>query len=158
LTGLIVGYAYGIEFFIAWYSGNIFEWGTFVDRATGAFAPFFWMMVAFNCFAPMLFMFKKLRTSTFWLLLISVLINIGMWLERFVIIAGSLSHGFDPAMWKGMYHITWTEVGITLGSFAWFFTLFLIFIKLFPAVSMTEVKEALPAPTAAGQVSEEAAL
>jgi Ni/Fe-hydrogenase subunit HybB-like protein len=147
LTGLIVSYAYGIEFFMAWYGGSVFEWGTFVDRATGAFAPFFWMMVAFNCFAPMLFLFKKLRTSTFWLMLISLLINVGMWLERYVIIAGSLSHAFDPAMWKGLYHPTWTEAGITLGSFAWFFTLFLIFIKLFPAVSMTEVKEALPAPT-----------
>jgi Ni/Fe-hydrogenase subunit HybB-like protein len=148
LTGLIVSYSYGIEFFIAWYSGNPFEWGTFVNRATGDFAPYFWMMVAFNCLAPMLFMFRKLRVSTFWLIFISVLVNVGMWLERFVIIAGSLSHAFDPAVWKGVYRMTWVEVGITAGSFAWFFTLFLIFIKLFPAVSMTEVKEALPAPSA----------
>jgi molybdopterin-containing oxidoreductase family membrane subunit len=140
-TSLIVSYAYGTEFFISWYSGSVFELGTFVDRAVGAYAPFFWMMVLCNCLIPLTLFRKSVRTNLVALFVISIFINIGMWLERFVIIIGSLAHSFDPAEWVGVYQPTWVETAITAGSFAWFFLFFLIFIKNFPAISMTEVKE-----------------
>ena len=140
-TSLVVAYAYGTEFFIAWYSGSEFELGTFVDRATGAYAPFFWTMVLCNCLIPLTLFVKRVRTSLAALFVISILINVGMWLERFVIIISSLAHSFDPAEWVGVYQPTWVEAAITAGSFAWFFMFFLLFIRNFPAISMTEVKE-----------------
>jgi molybdopterin-containing oxidoreductase family membrane subunit len=81
------------------------------------------------------------RTNLRALFVISILVNVGMWLERFVIIVSSLAHSFDPAGWVGTYRPTWVEAAITTGSFAWFFLLFLLFIKNFPAISMTEMKE-----------------
>ena len=140
-TSLIVSYAYVIEFFIAWYTGNVFERGTFVDRASGSYAPLFWTTVVCNCVIPLSLFWKRVRTNLGALFVISILINIGMWLERFVIIAGSLAHSFDPAEWVGLYRPTWVEAAITAGSFAWFFLFFLLFVKNFPAISMTEVKE-----------------
>ena len=91
----------------------------------------------------MLLWWKSIRTNTLWLFGIALLVNVGMWLERFVIIVSSLSHEFDPAAW-GLYQPSWVEVGITLGSFAWFFLFFLLFVKFLPLVSLAEVKEHLP--------------
>lgn len=150
LTGLIVGYSYAVEHFIAWYSGDEFEMSAFAHRAFGPWADFFWAMVVFNCVLPMLFFIRRVRRSVPWLITISVLINVGMWLERFVIIAGSLLHDYLPATWIFHYRPTWVEISITVGSFCWFLMWFTLFVKLFPAVSMTEVKEALPAPTKPG--------
>jgi molybdopterin-containing oxidoreductase family membrane subunit len=109
--------------------------------AIGTYVPFFWMMVFCNSMVPLLFFFKRVRTDLRALFAISIVINIGMWLERFVLIVSSLSHSFDPAEWSGMYHPTWVEVAITAGSFAWFFLLFLLFVKNFPVISMAELKE-----------------
>ncbi|MGH9779784.1 MAG: NrfD/PsrC family molybdoenzyme membrane anchor subunit [Candidatus Acidiferrales bacterium] len=145
-TGLIIGYAYGIEFFVAWYSGNEFEWSAFVHRAFGAYWWMFWAMVLFNCVLPMLFFFRNVRRSFFWLVTISVLVNVGMWFERFVIIAVSLMHDYDPATWQFKYEFTWVEAGILGGSFCWFLSWFFIFAKIFPTVSMMEIKEAMPPP------------
>jgi molybdopterin-containing oxidoreductase family membrane subunit len=141
-TSLIVTYAYVTEFFIAWYSLNPFERETFHDRAFGQYAPFAWTMYFCNCVVPLLLWFKSVRTNLAALLTIAVTVNIGMWLERFVIIVQSLSHEFNPGNWTDtVYRPTWVEGGITAGSFAMFFLLFLLFVRNFPAVSMTEVKE-----------------
>ncbi len=141
VTSLIVTYAYATEYFIAWYSQNEFERSTFLDRATGQYAPFFWTTVVCNCIVPLALFFKKIRTHLKTLFVISLLINVGMWLERYVIIISSLSHDFNPSVWPAMYQPTWVEVMITAGSMGLFFFLFLIFVKNFPLISMTEIKE-----------------
>ncbi len=145
LTSLIVGYAYGCEFFMAWYSGNPAEWGQFYYRATGQYALFYWIMVVCNVVMPIPLWFKSVRRNLKVLFIISIFINIGMWFERFNIIVISLSQGFEPGAW-GIYKISWVEMGITAGSFAWFFMFFLLFIKTLPAISITELKEILPVP------------
>jgi molybdopterin-containing oxidoreductase family membrane subunit len=141
-TGLIVGYAYGVEYFIAWYSNNIVEQETFRWRAVGDYSLEFWIMVVCNSLIPLLFFFKRVRRKIFWLFGISILINIGMWYERFVIIIGSVAHDFIPHAW-GFYAPSAVELGIMLGSFCLFFFLFLLFVKHLPSVSMTELKESL---------------
>jgi Ni/Fe-hydrogenase subunit HybB-like protein len=141
-TGLIVGYAYGVEYFLAWYSGNIVEQESFRWRAVGNYSLEFWIMVICNSIVPLLFFLKKVRTSIPWLFGISILINIGMWYERFVIIIGGVAHDFIPHAW-GLYGPRFVELGIMFGSFSLFFLLFLLFVKHLPSVSMTEVKETL---------------
>ena len=140
-TSLIVSYAYAMEFFIAWYSGSSFEQGTFFDRMFGQYWVFSWTMFTCNVLIPLLLFSKAIRTNLRSLFVIAIVVNIGMWLERFVIIVTSLSHDFDPANWAGVYQPTWVEAAITIGSFGLFFTLFLLFVKNFPAVSLTEMKE-----------------
>ena len=104
VTSLIVGYAYLTEFFIAWYSGSPFEQGTFYDRMFGHYWLFSWGMFTCNVLIPLVLFSKRVRTSLAALFVISIFINIGMWLERFVIIVTSLSHDFDPANWpEGTY-------------------------------------------------------
>jgi molybdopterin-containing oxidoreductase family membrane subunit len=145
LTGLIVGYAYIVESYIAWYSNNIPEWQRFIYQVAGEYAIPFWIMILFNSLVPLLFFVKRIRTSTPWLFGIAILINIGMWMERFVIIVTGLAHEYIPYSW-GLYVPTWVDLSITLGSFAWFFLWFLLFAKLLPVVSIVEVKEELPPP------------
>ncbi len=145
LTSGIIGYAYGAEFFMAWYSGNPAEWGQFYYRITGEYAIFYWIMIVCNVVIPIPLWFKSVRRNLKILFIMSIFINIGMWFERFNIIVISLSHGFDPAAW-GIYKPSWVEVGITVGSFAWFLMFFLIFLKTLPAVSIAEMKEILPVP------------
>lgn len=144
-TSMIVTYAYAAEFLLAWYSGNPAEWGQFKFRATGDYALFYWIMVFCNSVVPLLLWFKGIRRNIKALFIISLFINIGMWFERFNIIVISLSHGFEPGAW-GIYKPTWVELGITVGSFAWFFMFFLVFIKTLPAISIAEMKEILPIP------------
>jgi molybdopterin-containing oxidoreductase family membrane subunit len=139
-TGLIVGFSYGTEQFIAWYSQNSVEMEAFRFRMFGDYAVEFWIMVVFNSIVPLLFFFKHFRTSVFWLFTISIIINIGMWYERFVIIITSVAHDFLPHAW-GHYSPTFIEYGIMIGSFSLFFFLFLLFVKHLPSVSMTEMKE-----------------
>jgi len=149
VTSLIVGYAYGVEFFVAWYSGNVFEVAIFSYRPTGHYAPIFWGMVFCNVIAPLAFFFKRVRSSLLGLFVVAMLVNFGMWFERFNIIVTSLSHDFMPYAW-GTYAPRLVEVGILIGSFGWFFLLFLTFVKVLPAIAMTEVKESMPHPTAGG--------
>jgi Ni/Fe-hydrogenase subunit HybB-like protein len=141
-TGLIVGYAYMIEYFLAWYSHNVVEQESFRWRAFGHYSVEFWIMVICNSVVPLLFFFKKVRRSIPWLFGISILINIGMWYERFVIIVGGVAHDFMPHAW-GQYSPSLIEYGILLGSFSMFFFLFLLFVKHLPSISMTELKEGL---------------
>jgi Ni/Fe-hydrogenase subunit HybB-like protein len=146
LTGLIVGYSYLTEAFIGWYSGNVAERGIFHWRAVGHYAPLFWTMVVCNAIVPLAFYFKRIRTSIPALFVISILINIGMYFERYVIILSSPGHEFDPYSWGLFQGPTWVEYGILLGSFSLFFFLFLLFARFLPPVSMTELKEDLPPP------------
>jgi Ni/Fe-hydrogenase subunit HybB-like protein len=143
-TGLLVGYAYGMEFFIAWYSGNSYEGFAFVNRAFGEYAWAYWTMITCNVISPQLHWFKKVRTSPVATLLIGMVINVGMWFERFVIICTSLARDFLPSSWG--YFIPTTFDYMTLaGSFGLFFTLFLLFCRYLPMVAMSEVKAFHPA-------------
>jgi molybdopterin-containing oxidoreductase family membrane subunit len=141
-TGLIVGYAYAAENFLAWYSNNIVEQEAFRWRAFGEYSLEFWIMVICNSIVPLLFFFRKIRRSLPWLFGIAILVNIGMWYERFVIVVGGPAHDFIPSVW-GNYWPSLIEFGIMLGSFSLFFFLFLLFAKHMPSVSMTEMKETL---------------
>jgi molybdopterin-containing oxidoreductase family membrane subunit len=143
LTSLIVGYAYGLEYFLSWYSGNKIEFSTFAWRASGHYAVQFWIMVICNAIVPLFFFIKKFRRNILSLLIISLLINVGMWFERFVIIVTSLSHEYLPFSFGG-YSPTIIEIGILCGSFGLFLFLFTFFFKHLPAVSIMELKEALP--------------
>jgi len=141
-TGLIVGFAYATEFFIAWYSHNAVEIESFRWRAAGEYRIGFYIMVVCNSLLPLLFLFKKIRRTVALLFGISLLVNLGMWFERFVIIVGGVAHGFSPHAW-GLYAPTVIEYGIMLGSFSLFFFLFVLFVKHMPSISMTEMKETL---------------
>ena len=142
-TGLLVGYAYGMEFFVAWYSGNSYEGFTFINRAFGQYYWAYWTMITCNVLAPQLHWFKKIRTSPLATLLIGMVINVGMWFERFVIISTSLARDFLPSSWN--YYIPTTIDYLTLGgSFGLFFTLFLLFCRYLPMVAMAEVKSIHP--------------
>jgi Ni/Fe-hydrogenase subunit HybB-like protein len=139
LTGSIVGYAYATEFFSAWYSGNIYERLHFINRATGPYAWCFYIMVICNILTPQVFWFKKARASVPILFVASILVNIGMWFERFVIIVVSLHRSFLPSAW-GMFYPTVYDFAILVGSFGLFFTAFLLFIRLLPMIAIWEVK------------------
>ncbi len=138
-TGMMVGYAYGMEFFIAWYSGNPFEQFVFINRAVGNYAWAYWIMVSCNVIFPQFFWVRKIRRSIPAMLVIAIFVNIGMWFERFVIIVTSLSRDFLPSSW-GYYTPTMIDFGILIGSFGLFFTLVLLFTKALPVVSISEVK------------------
>ncbi len=141
-TGMMVGYAYAAEFFIAWYSGNRVEQYAFVNRATGPYWWAYWIMVSCNVIFPQLFWFKKLRRSIPVMFVISILVNVGMWFERFVITVTSLHRDFLPSNW-GMYAWSKYDTGILFGSFGMFLTIFLIYLRVFPAISIAEIKPML---------------
>lgn len=142
VTGSMVGYAYSMEMFMAWYSGNPYEQFTFLNRATGDYWWAYWTMISCNVITPQIFWFKKLRTSIPVMFVASLLINVGMWFERFVIVM-TLANGFLPSAWQ-YYRPTWNDISILVGSFGLFFTLFLLFLRFLPMVSMAEVKGVLP--------------
>ena len=139
-TSWIVGYAYGIEYFIAWYSGVEFEQTSFWLRAFGPYWISTWIMIFCNVIAPQILWFSKARIHVPTLFVLSVIINIGMWFERYVIIITSLSRDFIPAAW-GLYIPSPAELSILVGSFCWFSMFFLLFIKFFPIVAIAEIKE-----------------
>jgi len=143
VTGTMVGYAYGMEFFIAWYSGNPYEMFTFINRATGPYAWAYWTMISCNVISPQVFWFKKARTSIPILFVMSIFVNIGMWFERFVIIVTSLHRDFLPSSWSYFRPTVW-DVSCLLGSFGLFFTMFCLFVRFLPIVAVAEVKTVLP--------------
>ncbi len=138
-TGWMVGYAYGMEFFIAWYSGNPTEQFVFVNRAFGPYWWAYWIMVSCNVIFPQLFWFKKIRRSIPAMLVVAILVNVGMWFERFVITVTTLHRDFLPSSW-GMFVPTLVDFGTMIGSFGLFFTLVLIFTRTLPVVAMSEIK------------------
>lgn len=139
-TSLLVAYAYTTEFILAYYSGNVYEFGIFQHRAIGHYKFFYWGMVICNTVIPLALFKKALRQNLVFLFVISIFVNIGMWLERFVIIVTSLSHEYVPYS-HGNYTPSWVEGGITLGTFGFFFMMFLLFAKFLPVVAVTEKKE-----------------
>jgi Ni/Fe-hydrogenase subunit HybB-like protein len=142
-TGSIVGYAYAMEFFIAWYSGNPYESFAFVNRAFGPYAWAYWTMVSCNVISPQIFWFRKARKNLAVIFVVSIFVNIGMWFERFVITVTSLANDFLPSSWD-YFTPTFFDVSTFLGSFGLFFTLFCLFVRYLPMVAMAEVKMVLP--------------
>ena len=141
-TGMMVGYAYSLEFFTAWYSGDPFEESIFILRATGPYAWAYWTMVTCNVIVPQIFWFRRMRRTIPVIFVVSILINVGMWFERFVIVVSSLATDFLPSSWD--YSPTWVEILTFMGSFGLFFTFFLLFLRFLPVIAMAEVKAILP--------------
>ncbi|MGH7458277.1 MAG: NrfD/PsrC family molybdoenzyme membrane anchor subunit [Longimicrobiaceae bacterium] len=145
LVSSIVGYAYATEYFMAWYSGELMERDVYFDRAFGQYWWAGWCMILFNAVVPHLLWIRPIRRNLNAFFAISILVNIGMWYERFVIVVPSLARSYEP--WKFMnYHMTWIEAGILVGSFGWFFMWFLLFLRYLPGISVAEIKEVLPPP------------
>ena len=159
LTGSIVGYAYAMEFFIAWYGGNPYEQWLFLrNRLADPWiftkllhlaptpAPYwwaYWAMITCNVISPQFFWFKRNRYNLWVVFIIVNFVNCGMWFERFVIIVTSLANDFMPSMWH-LYHPSWVEIGTFVGTFGIFLSLFLLFIRYLPMVAMSEIKIVLP--------------
>lgn len=143
LTGTMVGFAYITEFFIAWYSGMEYEQYAFLNRSTGPYAWAYWTMMSCNLLFPQFFWIKKLRRSIPFMFVTSIVVNIGMWFERFVITVTSLHRDFLPSSWD-YFSPTWVDVLTLIGSFGLFFTLFLLFLRFLPMVAISEVKNVLP--------------
>ncbi len=138
-TGMMVGYAYGLEFFIAWYSGNTTEVFVFFNRAFGPYWWAYWSMITCNVLVPQVFWSAKLRRHIPTIMVVSILVNVGMWFERFVIICTGLHRTQLPSAW-GMFYPTLVDIFTFVGSFGLFFTLFLLFIRFVPMVAIAEVK------------------
>ena len=143
LTGSMVGFAYITEFFIAWYSQVEYEQFAFINRATGPYAWAYWIMMSCNLIAPQVFWFKRLRRSVPLMFAISILVNVGMWFERFVITVISLHRDYLPSSW-GYFTPTWVDVMTFVGSMGLFLTLFLLFLRFAPMVALSEVKGVVP--------------
>lgn len=142
VTGSIVGVAYLTELFMAWYSGVEYESYAFLNRATG---PYWWAyasMMTCNVISPQLMWFKKLRTSLIFTFIISIVVNIGMWFERFVIIVTSLHRGHLPSTWS-MFYPTWVDIGVFVGTLGIFSVLYLLYARYFPVLAISEVKTIL---------------
>jgi len=146
LTGSVVGVAYITEFFIAWYSGVEYESYCFINRATGPYAWAYWAMMTCNVISPQLLWFKKIRTNLVSTFVLSIVVNIGMWFERFVIIVSSLHRDYLPSSWS-MFYPTIYDVGDYIFTFGLFFTLFFLFAKYLPVINMAEVKAVLKSST-----------
>ena len=134
---LVMTLVYGTEFYMAFFRGSETEAEIFRWRATGSYAPVFWLVVAFNSVAPLLCFWSRVRRSLPALIAIAALVTAGMWFERFLFIVTTLAHNFDPQNW-GNYVPTVPEVLICLGGFGWFAMLFLLFVKIFPSMSVAE--------------------
>jgi molybdopterin-containing oxidoreductase family membrane subunit len=141
VMGLVVSYSYFSEYFVTWYSKDGVEITNLMNKVNGTFAWEFWLMTVCNCIAPLAFFFRAARRNIPTLFIVSILINIGMWMERFVIVAGSLSHDYVPYSWAPSgYHIKPVEVGICIGSVGWFGFLFLLFCRFLPVLPIAELK------------------
>lgn len=138
-TGSIVGYAYAVEFFTAAFSGNRYEQYVFLNRIQGPYAWAVWTVFTCNVLSPQLFWFKKIRTSVPAMFAISIVVNIGMWFERFVIIVTSLDRDFLPSSW-GYFRPTMVDILTFTGTIGLFLTLFLVFARFLPIIAVSEVK------------------
>ena len=152
VTGMMVGFAYSMEFFIAWYGGNTFEWDAFIyNRVTPSWvsergAPYwwaYWAMISCNVISPQIFWFKKMRRSPLAIWIVGFFVTIGMWFERFVIIVTSLHRAFLPGEW-GMFFPTPVDILTFVGSCGIFLTLFLLFIRFLPIFPISEIKNVIP--------------
>ena len=151
-TGLIVAYGYMMEAFFGWYSANQYEKFMIWNRMTGPYWPFYWALLLCNIVTPQFLWIKKIRHSTLALFLISLVVGIGMWLERFVIVVTSLHRDFLPSSW-GMYTPTVWDWSMFIGTIGLFLTLVFLFIRFLPVISIFEMRTILPQ----AEVEEEAA-
>lgn len=142
VTGSIVGVAYLTELFISWYSGVEYESYAFINRFSGPYMVAYWTMMTCNVISPQLFWIKKIRTNLTATFILSIVVNIGMWFERFVIIVTSLHRDYVPSSWT-MFYPTWVDIGIFVGTIGIFFTLFLLFARFFPVLALNELKSIL---------------
>ncbi len=142
-TGLVVAYGYMMETFMAWYSGNLFEQFMMINRFIGPYAPMYWSLILCNVIAPQALWWKRVRSSTVALMVVCMFVNVGMWLERYVIIVVSLSADFLPSSW-GLYTGSTWDWGMFLGSMGLFLTLFFLFIRFLPMISIFEMRTMLP--------------
>jgi molybdopterin-containing oxidoreductase family membrane subunit len=139
-TGLMVSYGYAMEWFIAWYSGNPTEWFAFYNRLVGSYRLIFAVQIFCNVVVPQILWIPRARTNILVLFLVSILVNVGMWAERFVIVAVSLTRDFIPSSWAN-YSPTWVDWGLLFGSMSTFGVLFMLFLRFIPAIPISEVKE-----------------
>jgi len=142
-TGLIVGFAYAIELFHGWYCGDPYEGFVFLYRARGDYAWAYWVMTICNVVVPQVFWIKWCRTNPWALFAVGVLVNVGMWFERFVIVVASLSADYLPSSW-GYYSPTWVDILTFAGTLGFFFACFLLFCRYLPMLAMAEIKPLLP--------------
>ncbi len=142
-TGWIVAYGYGVEAFMGWYSGNRYDQTLLWNRLHGPFAFWYYMLLACNLFIPQVLWFRKMRTSPVWLFLISFVILVGMWLERFVIVVISLTRDFVPSSW-GMYYPTRWDFMTFFGTIGMFLTAMFLFVRILPMISIFEMRTLLP--------------
>ncbi|HSA92865.1 MAG TPA: NrfD/PsrC family molybdoenzyme membrane anchor subunit [Terriglobales bacterium] len=142
-TGLIVGYGYMMETFMAWYSGSTYEWFMIVNRMTGPYAPLYWLLIACNILLPQVLWIHKVRTHVLSLFVVSLIVNTGMWLERFIIVVTSLHRDFLPSSW-GMYWPTFWDWSTYIGSIGLFLSLLYLFIRFLPMISIFEMRTILP--------------
>jgi molybdopterin-containing oxidoreductase family membrane subunit len=142
-TGLIVAYGYGVEAFMAWYSNNIYEWAVVRNRAAGPYAPLYWSLIACNVVAPQFLWFRPIRRNVPLLFVLALVVNVGMWLERFIIIVGSLSRDYIPSSW-GRYAGTKWDWSLFLGTLGLFAALLFLFIRFLPMISIFEMRTLLP--------------
>ena len=143
-TGSMVGYAYSMEFFIAWYGANSYEGFAFINRAFGNYWWAYWIMVSCNVICPQLFWFKAIKNNIPLVWIISIFVNIGMWFERFVIANTTLSRDFLPSSW-GYYSPSIVDIFTFVGTFGFFSVRFLLFLRFLPLMPMAEVKSVMPA-------------
>jgi Ni/Fe-hydrogenase subunit HybB-like protein len=149
-TGLIVAYSYGIEAFIAWYSGSEFEKYVLINRATGPYAWLYWSLIATNLVIPQALWSARIRNNIFAIFMIALSVNVGMWLERFIIIVTSLQRDFLPSSW-GMYYPTRWDWSTYLGTIGLFVMLFFVFVRLLPMISIFEMKQIVEKHEVRGQ-------
>lgn len=146
LTGSIVGCAYLTELFMAWYSMNDYEAYAFFYSRANIFSPYgwsYWGMMFCNVVSPQVFWFRKLRRNVAFTFFMSIIVNIGMWFERFVIIVTSIYRDYLPSSWSTYYSPTIWEIGFYVGTFGLFFTCFFLFAKYFPSIAVAEIKYVL---------------
>ena len=146
LTGSIVGIAYITELFIAWYGQNPYEWYVFKENRANIWSPYgwsYWLMMFCNVVSPQMFWFKKLRRNIVFTFFMSIIVNVGMWYERFVIIVTSTYRDYLPSSWSTYYTPSVYEIGFYLGTFGLFFTCFFLFAKYFPVIAVAEIKSIL---------------
>ncbi|NWG14935.1 MAG: polysulfide reductase NrfD [Acidobacteria bacterium] len=143
VTGLIVFYGYMMELFMGWYSGSQYEEYLILNRMTGPYAPLYWALILCNGLIPQLLWFRGVRNNLLVLFIISLIVNVGMWLERFVIIVTSLHRDFLPSAW-GMYYPTIFDWTMFIGTIGFFLTLLLLFIRVLPVISIFEMRELVP--------------
>jgi Polysulphide reductase, NrfD len=143
VTGLIVAYGYMTEAFIAWYSGDQYEGFVPMNRLFGPYAVFYWTLILCNVVIPQLLWWRRIRTSVPALFIVSIIVNVGMWLERFVIIVLSLHRDFLPSSW-GMYAPTFWDWSTFLGTIGLFVSLLFLFVRFLPMISIAEMRSMLP--------------